>query len=283
MVKIITDYGFCFGVNYAIEKLIETGKKTSRVYLTHPLIHNVPENERLMKLGNASFYEKGLTMDTKDAVVLSAHGHTLEEEAIFQGKCEIVDATCPLIIQRYLKVMKEDKDISYIFLGKRNHQETLGFLSHFPYFSLVDSTLDLKAQLDQIPLKEKCVFIPQTTVSKSSWLAVKDYLEKHTTLVQVMDICPLYAKRSAQAIQAIKDLDPQTNYFIVCGDKTSSNAKEIYHAMALANPNLKGTIALDSSCLNFNELKNKDIYIASATSVNKETVEKLKADLELAI
>jgi hypothetical protein len=53
--------------------------------------------------------------------------------------------------------------------------------------------------------------------------------------------------------------------------------------MALANPNLKGTIALDSSCLDFSELKNKDIYIASATSVNKETVEKLKADLELAI
>jgi 4-hydroxy-3-methylbut-2-enyl diphosphate reductase IspH len=98
-----------------------------------------------------------------------------------------------------------------------------------------------------------------------------------------MDICPLYEKRSKQAIKVIKDLDPEKNYFIVCGDKTSSNAKEIYHAMSLSNPKLKGTIALDSSMLNLNELKGKDIYIASATSVNKDTVEKLKQDLELAI
>jgi hypothetical protein len=53
--------------------------------------------------------------------------------------------------------------------------------------------------------------------------------------------------------------------------------------MSLSNPKLKGTIALDSSMLNLNELKGKDIYIASATSVNKDTVEKLKQDIELAI
>ena len=283
MVKIITDYGFCFGVNQAIEKLIETGKMHSRVYLTHPLIHNVMENERLMNLAHASFFEKGLTLTSYDAVILSAHGHTLEQENQFKGLCHLVDATCPLILQRYLKVHPYEEGISYIYLGKKNHQETLGFLSHFPYFTLVDSTLDLNKQLEALFLEEKCVFIPQTTVSKDSWNMVKTYLEEHTHLLQVMDICPLYEKRSKQAITVIKDLDPERNYFIVCGDKTSSNAKEIYHAMSLSNPKLKGTIALDSSMLNLNELKGKDIYIASATSVNKDTVEKLKQDLELAI
>lgn len=279
MVKIITDYGFCTGVSNAISKLKKTGKNYKRVYLTHPLLHNIPENNKLMKESNASFYEEGMTLDFSSAVVLSAHGHTKEESAIFDGICQIVDATCPLILSRYKDVIPYSDDISFFYLGKKNHQETKAFISNFSYFQLLDSTLITDEVLSDLQIKEKYVLIPQTTISKAIWNKVDSYLREKSHSVLTMDICPVYQRRFNQALQAFKDVDISKSYFIVCGDKTSSNANEIFDSVKQKYPSLEGCIALDIDSLDKELIKGKDIYIASATSVSKETVEQLVSSL----
>lgn len=279
MVKIITDYGFCTGVSNAITKLLKTGEKYQTVYLTHPLLHNIPENNKLMKLSHASFYEKGMALDDSKAVVLSAHGHTKEESAIFEGFCQIIDATCPLILSRYKQVPLYSKDISFFYLGKKNHQETKAFMSNFSYFQLLDSSLIDDEFLNKLEIKDKYVFIPQTTISKTVWNKVNSYLKAHSHSLLTMDICPVYQRRFNQALKAFADVDITKSYFIVCGDKASSNANEIFDCVKQKYPSLEGCIALDINSLDKDLLKGKDIYIASATSVSKETVELLKADL----
>jgi 4-hydroxy-3-methylbut-2-enyl diphosphate reductase IspH len=71
MVKIITEYGYCYGVLNAVRILEESAKRKSKVYLTHTLIHNEEENRRLLKENHAVFYAPGMPLDSDTAVVFS--------------------------------------------------------------------------------------------------------------------------------------------------------------------------------------------------------------------
>ena len=280
MVKIITDYGYCAGVSSAIAKLEEAKDSFSALYLTHPLLHNIPENNSLMKTNHASFITEETKLKRTDALVLSAHGHTIEEENHYRDRCYIIDATCSLILARYKQVPPFNDKTTYLYLGKANHQETKAFLSHFPYFTLIDSTKDLIQQLSLISFESETVFIPQTTVSKESWSIVKEQIEKKSKLRFYLSICPLYERRFSQAIEALANVELQNSYFIVCGDHASSNANEIFEAVMHKYPTLNGCIALTIDQIDKNKIKGKDIYIASATSVSKTTVESLAACLK---
>ena len=279
MVKIISDYGYCFGVESAIKKLLSLKGKNGKVFLTHPLLHNRVENDELMSSVNAIFY-KNQELSKDDHVVLSAHGHTIEEENFFKNKCDLIDATCPLILSRHKKIPAFNKETTYIYIGKRNHQETIGFLSHFPYFELVDCTLEISKQIENINFHTKSVVIPQTTISNSCLEEVKSYVSHKSEIVFSLPICQFYSKRCCEGVSTIKDLNPNNDAFIVCGDKSSSNANEIYNNIKQVQPTMTSFIALDINSLDLNLLKGKNIYIISATSVSKEKVENLKKDLE---
>ncbi len=279
MVKIITDYGYCYGVESAIAKMKKASSSFSKLYLTHPLIHNTEENEALMKEANASFLEKEVPYCEKNGILLSAHGHSLEEEKEAEKHGKILDATCPLIVSRYQRIPKEESDISFLYLGKAKHQETIGFLSHFPYFTLLSSEKDLLPQLSALSLKKKSVFVPQTTVSEEAYNKVLTYLKDRSEVVFTLPICPIYGRRTQQALEALKDVDPLKSYFLVCGDKSSSNANEIASAIQKAYPLLKVAIVLKADSTLKQETAGRDIYIGSATSVNRETVEALAKSL----
>lgn len=275
MVKIITDYGFCYGVERAIHLMQEAGKKHVPVYLTHPLIHNLPENEKLMNEAGASFVTDDTKVSPESIIVFSAHGHTLEEEKRFSELATCLDATCPLIEARYKMLSSPKAGTTYLFLGKKSHQETLGFLSHFPFLVLIDSEADVLSQLEHTPLEKHTVLMPQTTISEATRKKAEDYLKAHTDLVLSVPICPQYSKRAAQAISTLASCDPKKSYFIVVGDRASSNAKEILSAVLSEYPGLQGQIALNLQDIDKNAAEKKDIYLASATSAGKECVEAL--------
>lgn len=280
MIKIISDYGFCYGVENAISILKETSKKNNSVYLSHPLIHNKLENGKLINDFHVKFYDSISELTKNDVVVLSAHGHSKEEEKELQAKTNIVDATCPLILKRNLTIPKYDESTSFYYLGKENHQETIGFLSNFKYFKLIDSTKDINEQIDLNRIKSKSVLVPQTTVSNSKYLEAKSIIEQNSSLTFTLPICKLYSTRAEQAVEALKNIDVNKSYLLVCGDISSSNANEIFNSITSAYKNLQGAIVLEVSQLDLNKINSKDIYITSATSVSKSTVEKLVTDLQ---
>lgn len=280
MVKIITDYGFCFGVQKAIDSLLSEKNRKGRIFLTHPLLHNLPENNHIMSKVDAHLYDESISLNKEDLIVLSAHGHEIEEEEKFSSQCEVLDCTCPLILSRYKSIHPYDENISFLYLGKKNHQETKGFLSHFPYFQFLDSSKDALEELSHMMLKDKVVFVPQTTISYSLWNMIKDAL-KNKEIVQILPVCSLYLKRSNQAITYLKNVDKKESVFIVCGDKASSNAKEIYTSIKEAYPDMEGFIALKKEDFPYQKYDKKDFYIASATSVSKKTVEELQEELEV--
>ena len=279
MIKIISDIGYCFGVKNAIKVLENASEKNSHVFLLHPLIHNSTENEILFKKYNLHLlsdddYESGIK-----ALVFSAHGHLKIDEERYKEKYNLYDATCPIILKRYELLSNPKDDTTYIFLGKNGHQETVGFLSHFPFLKFIDCQGNIFEQLEKIEFKEKIYVIPQTTISNLLLESCLTYLKIFATNIEKEEICPLYQKRLFQSINELRHITFEKSYFIVCGDINSSNSNEIFNAIKRNYPLLDGVIASTIEQIDINKLKEKDIYIASATSVSEETVNKLVSDI----
>ncbi len=280
MIKIIGQYGYCYGVENAITKLLEAGGKYSPLFLSHPLIHNVSANEALMKLTNAKLLQNKEDLKEEGAIVFSAHGHTIEQEKEYQDKTHLIDAVCPLIKQRYQLLQNHQCDnVTFLFLGKPTHQETLGFLSHFPFLTLLDSTKPLEDQIENLSLKNKIFLVPQTTIGLNTLNKAISLLEKKG-VVEHLDICPIYKRRCEEVLDFLKENDTLNAVVIVAGDPSSSNAKEIHQAVKLNYPNIPVYIALKKEQLDLKLLFNKDIYLTSATSVSKKEVENLERELK---
>ncbi len=280
MVKIISDYGYCFGVENAIKTLRKASEEVDHIYLTHSLIHNKIENDKLMKENKASIYN-GEILNENDGILFSAHGHGKEEEKTFGNQPKLFDATCPLILNRYKLIQESDKsDITYFFIGKKNHQETLGFLNNFPFLNFINSQEDIKCQIDKIKTTKKLALIPQTTISKEKYEETLHILKGLGDVVFTLPICQLYSRRVVQSLEFLKTVNIKNSICFVLGDKSSSNAKEIKNAIQQAFSDLYVEITLSLDSIDLNILKGKDIYLTSATSCSKEAVLEFKANLE---
>ena len=280
MVKIISDYGYCYGVENAINILKNTKGKVSHLYLTHSLIHNKSENDKLMKENNASLYN-GEELSNSDGILFSAHGHGKVEEEKYKDKAILFDATCPLILSRYKSLNSiNTTNTTFFFIGKKNHQETNGFLSNFPFLNFIDSQSDIKSQIDSFEKKENLALIPQTTISKKIYDETLEYLSSTGNVVFKMPICQLYSNRVKQSLEFLKSVDISKSCCLVLGDESSSNAREIKKAIQDSYKDLYVQIALSLDNLDLDKIIGKDIYLTSATSCPKEKVEEMKSILE---
>ncbi|MCC6219986.1 MAG: 4-hydroxy-3-methylbut-2-enyl diphosphate reductase [Deltaproteobacteria bacterium] len=138
--SIARHFGFCFGVNNAIEiahRAIEEnpGRK---IYLLGEMIHNPEVNDDLLKRGVkfiSACCEQDLSMLSADDIVIApAFGVTLELQERLR-RCGVVkshyDTTCPFV----RKVWKRARELgasgfTVIVHGKRTHEETLATFSH---------------------------------------------------------------------------------------------------------------------------------------------------------
>ena len=136
-------FGFCFGVEHAIEisykALAENPEK--RIFLLSQMIHNPDVNKDLQEngidfimdtQGNELYGWEGLS--SEDIVIIPAFGTTLEtEKRLKQIGIETVkyNTTCPFVERVWKRTEKlGEKDFTIIIHGKANHEETKATFSH---------------------------------------------------------------------------------------------------------------------------------------------------------
>lgn len=136
-------FGFCFGVENAIEKAYKAINEnpSKRIFLLSQMIHNPQVNADLQNKGinfimdtKGNHFVEWNEITNEDVVVIPAFGTTLEIEKILADKGiepEKYDTTCPFVERVWKKSAKLGKDeYSIVIHGKPNHEETRATFSH---------------------------------------------------------------------------------------------------------------------------------------------------------
>lgn len=136
------EFGFCYGVERAIEYAYETVTKfpNHRVYLTGEIIHNPHVNEKLQRMGIRFFpnspdkYEQVLK---DDVVLIPAFGIPAADfDLLAKKRCIVVDTTCGSVLNVWKNVERYARaGVTSVIHGKFEHEETEAAFSRTTLFS----------------------------------------------------------------------------------------------------------------------------------------------------
>ncbi len=128
------EFGFCYGVDRAVEYAYETVEKfpDRRVFLTGEIIHNPRVNERMRQMSIRFFSSDGRPeevppdLDAADVVILPAFGVPAPFlETLRARGCILVDTTCGSVLNVWKNVEKFARaGFTSIIHGKFAHEET---------------------------------------------------------------------------------------------------------------------------------------------------------------
>ena len=126
------EFGFCYGVDRAVEYAYETRRKFPErtIYLVGEIIHNPHVNARLKEMGIRFLREGGGpgfdAVRSEDVVILPAFGVTVEEMARLKATgCVLVDTTCGSVLNVWKNVDRfSATGFTALIHGKYAHEET---------------------------------------------------------------------------------------------------------------------------------------------------------------
>jgi 4-hydroxy-3-methylbut-2-en-1-yl diphosphate reductase len=132
--RLAREFGFCYGVDRAVEYAYETRTKfpERRLFLVGEIIHNPHVNEKLRSMGvtllthrpEGDFDFAGVTPD--DVVIMPAFGVTMGDfQRLRSIGCVLVDTTCGSVLNVWKRVESYARDgYTAIIHGKHYHEET---------------------------------------------------------------------------------------------------------------------------------------------------------------
>ncbi len=247
-VLLANEYGFCFGVERAVEMVEEAVGAGDKVRALGPLIHNEQEMQRLAHEGVTTISEP-VQIRRDETAVIRAHGVTPEVQQELEKKAaRVVDATCPFVtrVQRLAaRAAAEDRHV--VVIGSPEHPEMIGVKGYAPdhAFIIRDET-----EVDSLPMLRRPLVVSQTTIkSKTFFEAAEAIKAKTDDVVQVINtICS--ATRDRQ--DAARALSVMVDAFYVIGGRHSSNSVKL---LAVCKENCRKSYLIETE----NDIEPRDL------------------------
>ena len=280
-IEIDSGSGFCFGVTTAIQKAEEELAKGNTLYCLGDIVHNGMECDRLRQMGLITINHDEMRQLRDVKVLLRAHGEPpATYELARQNHIEIIDATCPVVLQLQKKIKRQFEANSQqptansqiVIFGKNGHAEVLGLVGQTQSTAIVIESFEDVRKLD---FSRDIYLYSQTTKSLDEFQRIIEYIRQHmspeATFKSFDTICRNVANRMPNITQFAK-----RHYLVlfVCGRK-SSNGRVLYNECLRVNGNthlIEGPAEIDASWLRNVET----IGICGATSTPKWLMEQCR-------
>jgi 4-hydroxy-3-methylbut-2-enyl diphosphate reductase len=219
-VLLADEYGFCFGVERAVEMVEEAVAAGETVRSLGPLIHNKQEMQRLAHEGVTAISEP-VQIGRGETAVIRAHGVTPDvQKELEHLASKVVDATCPFVtrVQRLVS-RAAAKGRHVIVVGDPNHPEMIGVKGYAPEHAFV---IRDESEVPDLPKLNKPLVVSQTTIKSKTFFDTAKAVESKTDdEVEVVNtICS--ATRDRQ--EAARALAGMVDAFYIIGGRHSSNS-----------------------------------------------------------
>lgn len=277
--------GFCFGVKIALGKLkeIKNDYSNNQIYLFGPLIHNDLVMKELENEGiKVIDYKKENALEllnkfkSDEIVVFSAHGHDKKyEEVLTKNGVKFFDLTCDIIKKNLLNIIN-NKEKEIIFIGDKNHHETIASLSYGKNIFLYDKK-DGDFDYSKIKTKDPLV-LNQTTLSFIELKKIFDDIKKNIPEAIFADeLCNTARLRQEKT----KSYSGDADLILVIGDKKSSNTTKLYELVNEFHKDKKILFLNSIEELKEHELKKyKKALLISGTSAPNSLVDQIEIYLK---
>ena len=222
-VLLADEYGFCFGVERAVEMVEEAVEGGETVRSLGPLIHNDQEMQRLGKHGVTTINEP-IQIGRGETAVIRAHGVTPQVQRELEEKAtKVVDATCPFVTRvQKLAARAAEQNRHVVVVGNPDHPEMIGVKGYAPDHAFV---IRDETEVSTLPMLRKPLIVSQTTIKAKTFFDTAEAIKQKTNdEVQVVNtICS--ATRDRQ--EAARALAGMVDAFYIIGGRHSSNSVKL--------------------------------------------------------
>ncbi len=223
------DAGYCFGVRDAVNLAHQTAKEEGEVFMLGDIVHNENVVKELEESGVKVVKNLDEVPDNKP-ILFRAHGTVPDIwKESNERAMDVVDATCPLVIEIHEEVKKLDsEDRKIIIIGDHGHDEVNGIKEQVKDALVVSSS---KEAMKLRKMKKAGVVSQSTQRIENVQAIINILMTKVFDLRFVNTICFPTRRNHEQ----IKNLSEICDIMIVIGSFTSANSKRLTELAKMRN------------------------------------------------
>jgi len=230
-INVAKNAGFCFGVKRAVNIALEEAEKGQNVSMLGDIVHN---EYVVKKISDAGVKVKNNIDSISDGVLLlRAHGTVPEIYEKAKGKgLQIVDATCPFVLDIHEHVKNLDKEgYQIIIIGDYGHDEVIGIASQVKNAIVIACPEDVPKKIPGM-ISRMGVIVQSTQNIENARRTIMELIPKCRELKYIDTICGPTKRYQRE----IKMIPKENDVMIVVGSFTSANTSRLTEISKELNP-----------------------------------------------
>jgi 4-hydroxy-3-methylbut-2-enyl diphosphate reductase len=285
IVEIDKKSGFCFGVVKAITKAENELTDSETLYCLGDIVHNGEEVSRLANQGMVTISREEFFTMQNCRVLIRAHGEPPETyEYARQNNIELVDATCPIVLQLQNKIrasfeLQQQQNGQVVIFGKPGHAEVIGLNGQTGNQALIISSLD---EVDKIDFTRPISLYSQTTKPLNEFRMLAELVKLRAGDKVPVEIRDTVCRQVSNRGPHLQEFAKRHDVIIFVAGRKSSNGQALFGEVSAINPNSHFVASpLD---LNTNWFRDaSSIGICGATSTPMWLMEQVAEGIQKAI